>query len=187
TLILGPTEELLSGDAGVITAPQRARLESLRRNGVRLQKLVNDLLDFTRAAAGRVQASFEPVDLAGLTCELAEAFGPTVERSGLTLRVDCPTLDTPVDVDRDLWEKIVLNLLSNAFKFTFEGEIEVSLHSVGERAGEQGDRVELRGRDTGVGIPQAELPRLFERFHRVQGTRARTHEGSGIGLALVRE
>ena len=79
-----------------------------------------------------------------------------------------------------MWEKIVLNLVSNAFKFTFEGEIEVSLRAVDGVA-------ELRVRDTGVGIPAEEMPRLFERFHRVQNMRSRTHEGSGIGLALVQE
>ncbi len=79
-----------------------------------------------------------------------------------------------------MWEKIVLNLLSNAFKFTFEGQITVELRSAG-------DRVELRVSDTGVGIPEADLPRMFERFHRVKHARARTHEGTGIGLALVQE
>ena len=79
-----------------------------------------------------------------------------------------------------MWEKIVLNLISNAFKFTFEGAIEVSLAKAGNSA-------ELRVRDTGVGIPAHELPRLFDRFHRVENTRSRTHEGSGIGLALVQE
>ena len=79
-----------------------------------------------------------------------------------------------------MWEKIVLNLLSNAFKFTFEGEIEVCLREIDGFA-------ELSVRDTGVGIPEAELPRLFERFHRIEGQKSRTHEGSGIGLALVLE
>ena len=79
-----------------------------------------------------------------------------------------------------MWEKIVLNLLSNAFKFTFEGEIEVSLREADGFA-------ELSVRDTGVGIPEAELPKLFERFHRIEGQKSRTHEGSGIGLALVQE
>ncbi len=107
-------------------------------------------------------------------------FRSAVERGGLTLAIDCPPLPQPVYVDRAMWEKIVLNLLSNAFKFTFEGGIEVSLRADGERA-------VLRVKDSGVGVPPEELPRLFERFHRVEGMRARTHEGSGIGLALVQE
>ncbi|MEJ7601303.1 MAG: HAMP domain-containing sensor histidine kinase [Kofleriaceae bacterium] len=94
--------------------------------------------------------------------------------------VDCPPLETLVRVDRDMWEKIVLNLISNAFKFTLEGEIRVSL-------GREGDRVRLAVSDTGGGIPVDELPRVFDRFHRVVGTKGRTHEGTGIGLALVQE
>ena len=76
--------------------------------------------------------------------------------------------------------EILLNLLSNAFKFTFDGQIRVELQSVG-------DRVVLRVADTGVGIPETDLPRMFERFHRIKHVRARTHEGTGIGLALVQE
>ena len=94
--------------------------------------------------------------------------------------MDCSDLGEPVYVDRDMWEKVVLNLISNAFKFTFEGEIAVSLR--------RNDNVaELRVRDTGVGIPADAIPKLFERFNRVPNMPSRTHEGSGIGLALVYE
>jgi CheY-like chemotaxis protein len=103
-----------------------------------------------------------------------------VERAGLKLKVDCPPLSEPVYVDHEMWEKIVLNLISNAFKFTFEGEIEVLLRQTD-------GAVEFAVRDTGTGIPAHELPHLFERFHRVKAARGRTYEGSGIGLALVQE
>ena len=96
-------------------------VEIAHRNGLRLLKLVNTLLDFSRIEAGRVQASYEPTDLAALTAELAEHFRSAMERAGLELDVDCPPLREPVYVDRDMWEKIVLNLLSNAFKFTLRG------------------------------------------------------------------
>ena len=152
----------------------------VHRNGLRLLKLVNTLLDFSRIEAGRVEAVFEPTDLAALTAELASGFRSAVERAGLKLRVECPPLPAPVSVDREMWEKIVLNLLSNAFKFTFQGEIVVSVRAVGTG-------VELIVGDTGVGIPQHHLPHIFERFHRIKGGRARTHEGTGIGLALVQE
>ena len=147
---------------------------------MRLLKLVNTLLDFSRIEAGRAHASYAPTDLAKLTAELASNFSSACEKAGLRLRVECPPLHEPVYVDRGMWEKIVLNLLSNAFKFTFEGEIEVALADTG--AG-----VELRVRDTGIGIAAHEIPRVFERFHRVEGAKARTHEGSGIGLAFVQE
>jgi signal transduction histidine kinase len=143
-------------------------------------KLVNTLLDFSRIEAGRTQASYEPTDLAAYTAELASVFRSAVEKAGLTLVVDCPPLPEPVHLDREMWEKIVLNLLSNAFKHTFEGSITIRLRWCGNYA-------ELAVADTGVGIPKTELPRLFERFHRVKGARSRTHEGTGIGLALVQE
>src|SRR5262249_8295607 len=127
------------------------------------------------------------------TTDLASVFRSTIERAGLELIVDCPPLPEPVYVDREMWEKVVLNLLSNAFKFTFEGRIEVRLWiaDCGLRTADCGiippQSAILTVHDTGTGIPEAELPRLFERFHRVKGSRGRSYEGSGIGLALVQE
>jgi PAS domain S-box-containing protein len=179
TLLLGPLEDTLA-QPDRLHAEDRERLELAHRNALRLLKLVNTLLDFSRIEAGRMQAAYEPADLALLTKEIASTFRSAIEHAGLRLVLDCPPLAEPVYVDREMWEKIVLNLLSNAFKFTFEGEIEVSLRQAGEG-------VELKVRDTGTGIPADELPHLFERFHRVKGARGRTFEGSGIGLALVQE
>ena len=152
------------------------------RNGVRLLKLVNSLLDFSRIEAGKTQASFEAVDLCRFTAELASTFRSAIDRAGLDLRIDCPPLPAPVHVDRDMWEKVILNLLSNALKFTFEGEIVIAIRPTAD-----GKAVEVAVRDTGTGIPAEELPHLFERFHRVEGARGRSIEGSGIGLALVQE
>ena len=197
TLMLGPLSDLLA-DEDALPPGTHDQIEVVQRNGLRLAKLVNTLLDFSRFEAGRAQAAYAPTDLAALTTDLASAFRSLVERAGLRFVVECPPLPQemgPVYVDRDMWEKIVLNLLSNAFKFTFTGEIAVTLRAVlpsphGESGAGGEDTqgaVELEVRDTGVGIPVDELPRLFERFHRVQGARARTYEGSGIGLALVQE
>jgi signal transduction histidine kinase len=180
TLMLGPVEDLLARAPAALAADDRERLAVVHRNGLRLQKLVNTLLDFSRIEAGRVQAVYEPTDLGPFTAELVSNFRSACERAGLRLVIDCPPLGEPVWVDRDMWEKIVLNLVSNAFKFTLEGEIAVDLRPV---AG----AVELTVRDTGIGIPADELPHVFERFHRVSGARGRTHEGTGIGLALVQE
>jgi PAS domain S-box-containing protein len=179
TLMLAPLEETLAEPHG-LAAQDRERLEVAHRNALRLLKLVNTLLDFSRIEAGRAQASYEPVDLATLTSDLASVFRSAVEKAGLKLIVDCPSLGESLYVDREMWEKIVLNLLSNAFKYTFVGEIEVRLRR-------EGDYAALRIRDTGTGIPAEELPHVFERFHRVTGARGRTFEGSGIGLALVLE
>lgn len=177
TLVLGPTEDALA-------SPERAlrgdALETAHRNALRLLKLVNVLLDFSRIEAGRTQAHREPTDLGRATREIASAFESAFERANLAFVVDVEPAIPPVLVDRDMWEKIVLNLLSNAFKYTFEGSVHLRVHAV--EAG-----VELAVSDTGTGIPADEIPRLFDRFHRVEGARARTHEGSGIGLALVSE
>jgi signal transduction histidine kinase/CheY-like chemotaxis protein len=182
TLMLGPLEQLLSRPPEPARAGERALIETAHHNGLRLLKLVNSLLDFSRIEAGRVQARYEPSDLAALTAELASSFRSAVDQAGLRLAIDCPTLPEPVYVDRDMWEKIVLNLVSNAFKFTFEGEIAVTI-----RPAADGAMAELAVADTGTGIPASELPALFERFHRIEGAKGRTFEGSGIGLALVQE
>ena len=179
TLMLGPLEDALAGSKD-LPEEHRNNLQVAHRNSLRLLKLVNTLLDFSRIEAGRIQACYEPTDLASLTVELASLFRSAIERAGLRLVVNCELSPELAYVDRQMWEKIVFNLLSNAFKFTFKGEIEISLIKVGNAA-------ELRVRDTGTGIPVEDLPHLFERFYRVQGARGRSWEGSGIGLALVQE
>lgn len=178
TLLLGPLEEMLAD--GDLPAIHRERMDVIHRNARRLLKLVNTLLDFARIEAGRLQAHFEPTDLCSLTTDLVGNFRSACERAGLDLTMECGPLDDVVYVDRDMWEKIVLNLVSNAFKFTLLGGISVTLRDVD-------DQVELRIRDTGTGIPASELPFIFDRFHRVAGAQGRTHEGTGIGLAFVRE
>jgi CheY-like chemotaxis protein len=176
-LMLGPLQDLLARSQSHLSPTAKEQLELVNRNGARLLRLVNALLDFSRIEAGRVQAVYLATDLARFTGDLASVFRSATDRAGLRLIVDCHEIGEPVYVDRDMWEKIVLNLVSNAFKFTFEGEISVTLEKIGETA-------ELRVRDTGVGIPAEEMTKLFERFHRVPNTRSRTYEGSGIGLAL---
>jgi PAS domain S-box-containing protein len=178
TLMLGPVEQTIA-DARL---PQdlRARMTLIQRNSLRLLKLVNSLLDFARIEAGRIQASFEPTDAGALTRDLASTFRSAIERAGLRFVVECEDLYEPLYIDREMWEKIVLNLLSNAFKFTLHGEIAVRLRRESSHA-------VLTVTDTGVGVPDEEILRLFDRFHRVEGSRARTQEGSGIGLALVQE
>jgi PAS domain S-box-containing protein len=179
TLMLGPIEDTLAEQSS-LSYEQRKRTELLHRNALRLLKLINTLLDFSRLEAGRIQAAYEPTNLAAFTADLASSFRSTIENAGMQLIVDCPALDLPVYVDHDMWEKIVLNLLSNAFKYTLKGSITVTLRQKEATA-------ELSVQDTGVGIPAKELPRMFERFHRVKGTEGRTYEGTGIGLSLVQE
>ena len=179
-LILGPIEEVLP-EAGERLGPERhQQLLTARRNALRLLKLVNTLLDFSRLEAGRAQAVYQPADLAALTSDIASMFRSAMDSAGLQFSVECQPIGEPVFVDRGMWEKIVSNLLSNALKFTFEGEVAISLRPVN-------GAVELQVRDTGVGIPDDQREKVFERFHRIERTSARTHEGTGIGLALVHE
>jgi signal transduction histidine kinase len=180
TLMLGPLEDELAEHSNPLPLARRERLETAHRNSLRLLKLVNTLLDFSRIEAGRIDASYERTDLATYTAELVSNFRSAVEKAGLTLTVNCPPLPEPIHIDRDMWEKIVLNLVSNALKHTFSGGIRVSLSWCGDHA-------RLTVADSGVGIPADELPRLFDRFHRVKGAKSRSHEGTGIGLALVQE
>lgn len=180
TLMLGPLQDLLSRNRTHLSATAKEQLELVSRNGARLLRLVNTLLDFSRIEAGRVRAVYEATDLAAFTADLASVFRAATDKADLKLVVDCPSLGKPVYVDRDMWEKIVLNLISNAFKFTFNGEIIVSVRQADNFA-------ELRVSDTGVGIPSEEMPKLFERFHRVPNVQGRSYEGTGIGLALVQE
>ncbi|MFD3328022.1 SpoIIE family protein phosphatase [Streptomyces sp. NPDC058701] len=179
TLIMGPVQELRKQLADADPRVHE-ELEAIHRNGLRLGKLVNTLLDFSRIEAGRMQASYAPVDLARITGELASVFRSAVDRAGLDFHVECEPLPEPVYIDRGMWEKVVLNLLSNALKFTFDGSIRVGMRA------QDGEAV-LTIADTGIGVAAAELPRLFERFHRIENARSRSNEGSGIGLALVKE
>ncbi|MBD1926070.1 PAS domain S-box protein [Trichocoleus sp. FACHB-90] len=180
TLMLAPLEDTIANLKGTIPPQEHEQLLLVQRNGMRLLKLVNSLLDFSRIEAGRVQAAYEPLDLATYTAELASTFRSLIERAEMSLIVDCLPLPEAIYVDREMWEKIVLNLLSNAFKFTLSGSITVRLQWVDSQ-------VKLSVADTGVGIPPEELPQLFERFHRVENSQGRSFEGSGIGLSLVQE
>ncbi|MGX5210940.1 SpoIIE family protein phosphatase [Streptomyces violaceus] len=177
TLLLGPLQQALADED---RPERREQLELAERGALRLLKQVNTLLDVARAEAGQMRPALEPVDLAAATAELAGVFRSAFEAAGLTLEVDCPPLPKPVPADREMWEKIILNLLSNALKFTFTGGARVQVAAAGDRA-------RLTVTDTGTGIPADELPRLFERFHRVRGARSRSHEGSGLGLVLVKD
>ncbi|HYG18401.1 MAG TPA: ATP-binding protein, partial [Ohtaekwangia sp.] len=178
TLLLGPVEDLLNRSD--VIAQHRESLEAVHRNGMRLLRLVNTLLDFSRIEAGRMAARYYKVDLCAVTFDLASTFRSVIENAGLRFEVECHEVAMPAYVDRPMWEKIILNLLSNAFKYTLEGKIAIRIFR-------QHNTAVVEVADTGVGIPEHELPRIFERFHRVKNAEARTFEGTGIGLSLVKE
>ncbi|MDA0172714.1 SpoIIE family protein phosphatase [Solirubrobacter taibaiensis] len=180
TLLLGPAEDALGDEETSLQGEQRIRVERIHRNAQRLLKLVNTLLDFSRLQSGRVNAAYTPTDLARYTAELVSMFESATDRVGLDLVIDTPPLPDPVYVDAEMWAKIVMNLVSNALKFTFTGGITVRLYATDHD-------VQLSVVDTGIGIDPSNQERLFERFHRVIGAQSRSHEGTGVGLALVAE
>ncbi len=184
TLMIGPLEALIGTEADTarFSDLDRSELQRIYRNAIRLLKLVNALLDFSRIQAGRVNAQFERIDICSFTAELASLFRSAIEKGGLIFNVNCSRFSSEVFVDREMWEKIVLNLLSNAFKFTLSGTVTLDLYQSAED-----DSICLKVSDTGIGIPESELPKLFERFHRVATNEGRSFEGTGIGLALVQE
>ena len=179
-LMLGPLEELMNHHGQEWSDGEQAKVEVTHRNALRLLKLVNTLLDFSRMEGGRGHARFVRTDIASYTRNLASNFRSVIERAGLAFEVKIDSNVCNAYVDRQMWEKVVFNLLSNAFKYTLKGKITLELHA-------HDGHIRLSVRDTGVGIPVHELPHIFERFHRVQNAGGRTHEGTGIGLSLIRE
>ena len=180
TLLLGSLEEGLADREHTLTLAHRDRLELVHRQTLRLLKLAHTLHLLSQIEAGKAGPFFQPTELGALTGKLAAGFRPLFNQAGLQLQVDCPVLPQEINLDRGMWEEIVCNLLSNAFKFTFAGEIKVALRMAD-------GQIALKVSDAGSGIPEYAVPRLFERFYRVPGTRSRTPEGVGLGLALVKE
>ncbi len=178
TLLLGPIEEALQDPR---TDPDnRSRMDLAWRNGLRMQKLVNTLLDFSRIEAGRAEGKFTKVDLGALTENLASSFRSAIEKAGMELQINIAPVKGDVYVDVDMWEKIILNLISNAFKYSREGTILVKVEQAG-------DQVQVAVIDNGVGIPEDQQEKIFDRFHRIENTDGRSQEGTGIGLAMVKE
>jgi signal transduction histidine kinase/CheY-like chemotaxis protein len=180
TLLIGPLEELIRSGGSKLTPEDMQSLQFAFRGASRLQKLVTTLLDFARIEAGKLEAYYQPTDFAKITSDLAGNFRSAIEKAGLKFVVKTEQIAEPIYLNREMWEKIVFNLLSNAFKFTHTGKIEVLIR-------EKLKNAELRIIDTGVGIAPNDIDRIFDRFTRIEGAKARTHEGTGIGLALVRE
>lgn len=178
TLILGPVQEVLQDEN---TDPEvRKQMQLANRNALRMQRLVNTLLDFSRIEAGRLEGKFIKTDIISLTKDLASNFRSAIEKAGMQLEFDTSAISSDVYVDHEMWEKIILNLLSNALKYSKKGKILVSIKQ------ENNDLV-VSVKDGGVGIPEDQLEKIFDRFHRVESTGGRSQEGTGIGLSMVRE
>ena len=178
TLLLGPVQDALNDPN---TLPEnKKRMDVAYRNALRMQRLVNTLLEFSRIEAGRVEGKFSKVNICAFTQDLASTFRSAIEKAGMQLRFDCDQIKSDVYVDVEMWEKIVLNLISNAFKYSKQGSISILIKEVD-------DNLQLSVVDTGIGIPKDELEKIFDRFHRIESTQGRSQEGTGIGLAMVKE
>jgi signal transduction histidine kinase/CheY-like chemotaxis protein len=176
TLMIGPLESAVNQLQDLPYSQSKIAL----RNSRRLLRLVNQLLDLQRFDAGRMQPSFRPCDLVLFCQQTVEAFQPYCEKKGINLATyfqDCPQ----IYLDLERFDKVLYNLLSNAMKFTPpEGTITVSVEPAGNYCC-------LQVKDSGIGIRPEQIPHLFERFRQAEGSTNRSYEGSGLGLALVKE
>jgi PAS domain S-box-containing protein len=178
TLLLGPIEDALN-DADTLPL-NKERMNVAYRNALRMQKLVNTLLEFSRIEAGRMEGKFTETDISKFTKDLASLFRSAIEKAGMQLKFSSSDIKSKVYVDIEMWERIILNLISNAFKYSKEGTISIDIKEVKKK-------VVVSVKDTGTGIPFEQLDNIFNRFHRVENSGGRSQEGTGIGLALVKE
>ena len=181
TLTLAPVESLLAGDYGAINEPQRQALQTMHNNSVRLVQMVNGLLDFSKLDANKLEVRRDPTEIVALTRAIVADFQPLLQQKKLVFDFQARSPLAHVQIDRYLYERIVFNLLSNAVKFTPEGgRIDVALEA-------SQDKLRLDVRDTGIGIAAEDLPKLFQKFRQLESTATRRFEGTGLGLAMVKE
>jgi len=182
TLTLAPVEAMLAGEFGELSDVQRGYLETIRGNGLRLLKLINNLLDLAKIESRQLEVKRRPIRVGEVAAEIVSGARPLAERKGIELSMqgfeDVPELCA----DPEAVEKILVNLIGNALKFTDAGGSIAVRASVPEQGG-----LHLVVADTGIGIPPDQLERVFDRFAQVDGSSTRRHEGTGIGLSLVKE
>ena len=181
TLTLAPVEAMLGGEFGDLSDLQRTYLKTVRSNGLRLLKLINNLLDLAKIESQQLEVKRRPLRIGELVEELVAGAVPLAERKGVALRTQGAESLPIIHADPDAVEKVVVNLLGNALKFTDAEE------SIEVRCTEEDGGVHIVVADTGIGIPEEQLGRIFDRFAQVDGSTTRRHEGTGIGLSLAQE
>ena len=181
TLLLAPLEALIQQTGTAASRELRDTLATMRANGMRLLKLINDLLDAVRIESGKMEVKREPLALPDFLRGLASAVSGVANEKGLNLTVNVAEEIGAVLADREKLEKILLNLVFNAIKFTpAGGRVEM-------RAEREQDDLLLAVRDTGMGIPEEQLPFIFDRFWQADSSSQRKYQGVGIGLSLVKD
>jgi response regulator RpfG family c-di-GMP phosphodiesterase/anti-sigma regulatory factor (Ser/Thr protein kinase) len=180
TSIMAPIQSLYSGDVGEMTPFQRDLVGQVYRNSIRLLDMVNQMLDFAKFDAKKMQLRLKRINLEAIVREHVTLFQEVAVRKNLTLGYQVTGAVPLVYLDVDKVERILSNLIRNAIKFTEKGSIVVELSR-------QENDIILKVRDTGIGIAKNQLPRIFERFQQVDGSSTRKYEGTGLGLTIVRE
>jgi two-component system, OmpR family, phosphate regulon sensor histidine kinase PhoR len=177
TVISGFAETLAEDEPPI--AQRRQFIEAIRANAFRMQRLVDDLLDLSRIESGGWRPALAPVDLAAIVREALEGVAAAAADRGIALRSELAPDATTLDADPLAVRQVLANLVQNAVRYTERGSVTVATRRVDEG-------IEIAVRDTGIGIPPEHLPRIFERFYRVDAGRSRTVGGTGLGLAIVR-
>lgn len=181
TLILSPVDAILQGQVGDFSPEQAEYLRGIQRNGLKLLKLINDILDLVKLEESHLHLEVSPVDVRAQLAEIVRIVEPLAERKAITVELGGDAAPADFWVDPEQFERVVVNLLSNAIKFTQDGG------SVVVRLETRPQDVRISVEDTGVGIPEDQLSRVFDRFTQVDDSTTRRHGGTGIGLALARE
>ncbi len=181
TLILSPLESMKQGDVGSFSADQKKFIETMHKNTLVLLKLINNLLDFSKIEAGKMKVNYEKQDIVELVKVMMESALHTAERRNINLTMDADRDVPEIYFDREKIEKVFYNLLSNALKFTPDkGQIKIEVRN-------KGNVVAVSVSDTGIGIPEKDQKRIFDRFAQVDSSAARQYGGTGIGLSLAKE
>jgi signal transduction histidine kinase len=178
--IIGFTGILLQGLAGELNQEQNKQLGMVQTSAHHLLSLINDVLDISKIEAGQLVLSHEPYDLAESVSRVLATIAPMTQRKGLRLTSQVSPGIGMIVGDRRRVEQVLMNLVSNAVKFTERGEVEVAVVSTKEA-------VEVAVRDTGIGIVASEIPRLFQPFYQIDTGLSRRHEGTGLGLSICRK
>jgi response regulator RpfG family c-di-GMP phosphodiesterase/signal transduction histidine kinase len=181
TLMLAPMKAALEGRMGRLTPALKDTVETMQRNGYKLLKLINNLLDLNKLEEGKMRLKLRAVNLAELIPPLLSSAKPMADQRQIRLYFQHPPHPVELTLDPDQFERVVFNLLSNALKFTTKGgKITIYLE-------DKDQSVTMTVEDTGIGIPANMLETIFDRFSQVDGSKSRAQEGTGIGLALARE
>ena len=185
TLMLAPLEAIRGGDLGSYPANLESTFSTMHSNGLRLLRLINDLLDLAKIESEQLSIARRPIDVGRVLSSVVDGARAMADRKGVGLRFEASVGE--LCADPDALERIAVNLVGNALKFTDVGTVTISVDAASAASGMGPGAVHIKVQDTGMGIPQEQIEKIFDRFAQVDGSATRRHEGTGIGLSLVSE